>query len=704
MPVNTELATKVWNRYQFLRDNGHAQFIAKADVCNRYFMGDQWSEADRQKLREQRRPALTINKIISTIGNVMGEQIYSRSEIGFRPKSGAEPMTAETLTKVFKVISDSNLLDWKRSDMFADGIITSRGFIDIRLDFNDAMQGEVRYDVLNPKNVLIDNDATEYDPDTWNEVMTTKWMTADDIAILYSKADSELLRNRAQSYYPYGYDSIDVNRDRFGSPFNPVHGGINNIDFSPVVRNLRVIDRQHRVLQRQNHFIDPRTGDMRPVPDGWESNRIAAVRAQFGLEVVPKLVKRIRWTVICDNVELHDDWSPYKHFTVVPYFPYLRHGQTVGLVENLLGPQELLNKTSSQELHIVNTTANSGWKVKTGALTNMSIEELEQKGASTGLVIEYNNTAEEIEKITPNSTPTGLDRISYKAEEHIKTISGVSDSQQGMDREDVSGKAIQAKRQAASTNMVKPLDSLVRTDYYIARNTLDLIQTFYTEPRLLNMTHSKDGNETEQVGINQPTEEGYILNDLTLGEYDVTISSVPQRETLEDSQFEQAKALKEMGVQIPDSVLINASRLMNKNDIIKQIAGNTDSPEAKAQAQLQQRAQQAEVAKTEAEVAQKQADAQLKGVKAQKEQVVAQKEAQTPPEAADGGAQAEMMRVQAEIDLENRKFEHEKQIDAEKMALEREKVEAKARLDAQTMAQKAIEERINRSKPSTTKE
>ncbi|WP_230685339.1 hypothetical protein, partial [Streptococcus pneumoniae] len=90
--------------------------------------------------------------------------------------------------------------------------------------------------------------------------------------------------------------------------------------------------------------------------------------------------------------------------------------------------QELLNKTSSQELHVVNTTANSGYKVRSGSLTNMTPEELEQRGAETGIVIETNGDPEsDVVKIQPNQVPAGLDRISYKAEEHIKTISGVSD-------------------------------------------------------------------------------------------------------------------------------------------------------------------------------------------------------------------------------------------------------------------------------------
>ena len=385
MPVNTELTTKVWTRYTWVRDNGHSEFVEKADICEKYFRGEQWTADDLQKLKAARRPALTINKIMSTVSNVMGEQIYNRSEIAFRPRSGAPGETADVLTKVFKQISDQNQLDWKRSDMFADGIITSRGFLDVRIAFGDQMQGEVEISKINPKNVMIDPDGEDYDPDTWGECWTTKWMTADTIAVLYGKADAELLRNKPVSYFPYGYDSIASGRDRFGTASVPMVSG--PYDESAVLRNIRVIERQHRMLDRQKHFVS-QDGDTRAIPQDFGRDKIAMFVEQFGFQVISKLVQRIRWTVIADNVVLHDDWSPYNHFTIVPYFPHFRHGHTIGLVENLLGPQEMLNKVTSQELHIINTTANSGWIVQNSALTNMSTEELEKRGAETGLVIE----------------------------------------------------------------------------------------------------------------------------------------------------------------------------------------------------------------------------------------------------------------------------------------------------------------------------
>ena len=666
MPVNTELATKTYYRYAWVRDAGHSDFVKKAELCERFFRGMQWDETDLALLKAQKRPALTINKILSTISNVMGDQIYNRSEISFQPRSGAPSGTSDVLTKLFKYISQDNQLDWLRSDVFADGIITSRGFYDLRMDFNDNLMGDVRATRLNPKNVLIDPDATEYDPDTWNDVMTTKWLTADEIAVLYNEDDADYLRNRAGSYFPYGYDSIDYMRDRFGdrNASRSFYTGV--VDESSVQRSVRVIERQHRKLDKQRHFYDMATGDLRAIPDNWTRDRIAAVRDMYRLEVVTKLVNRIRWTVTADTVVLHDDWSPYKHFTVVPFFPYLRNAQTVGLVENLLGPQELLNKVSSQELHVVNTTANSGWKVKTGALRNMSIEELEQRGAETGLVMELDDP-KSVEKIQPNQVPSGLDRLTYKAEEHIKTISGVSDYQTGNAREDVSAKAVAMNTSRGSFNLAKVTDSLNRTDHLFARNALDLVQQYYTDPRVINVVKDRMTGETETIEINAPapTQEkpDALLNDLTLGEYDVVVTSTPVRETLEDSQFQQALSLRELGIAIPDSTLLENSRLLHKSDIIAQMKAAQESPEALAKRELEKTAAELEVANLKAEAAKIEADAMLKQAKADKENQATAKsmqggddnlemaKAQFEMQAARERHQLEMEKLRAELDF-----------------------------------------------------
>jgi hypothetical protein len=706
MPIDSQKSLQQWVRYQYCRDNGHNDFVDKAELCEKYFRGLQWQQTDLAKLQSQRRPALTINKILSTMSNVMGEQIYNRTDTTFQPSAGAPPATAEALTKVFRQISDSNQLDWKRSDMFCDGVITSRGFLECRLDFSDHMQGEVRVEGINPKNVIIDPDAEDYDPDTWNDVMVTKWMTWQDIGILYNMEDAKQLKDRSGSWFQYGFDSIERVRDRFG-PDTQQGYFQESKEQSNVLRNIRVIERQHRVIDKQPHFVDPMTGDMRAVPAGWGPRKVAEVAQQAGLTVIPKLVKRIRWTVTADNYVLHDDWSPYEHFTVVPYFPYFRRGKTIGLVENLLGPQELLNKVSSQELHVINTTANSGWKIRTGALKNMTMEELEQRGAETGLVLLLDDIATGADKIQPNQIPSGLDRISFKAEEHIKTISGVSDYQQGTAREDVSAKAVQENLKRGSLNQAKPLDSLSRTDWLLARHVLSMVQQFYTEPRLINITHNKITGEQAQVEINQPTPEGTIVNDLTVGEYDIVVTSTPHKATLEQSQFEQAQALRELGIQIPDEVLIEHSSLYRKDEILKKMAEAANSEEAQHAMEVKKLGAELELANLKAEAAKTDADAVLKQAKARKESTasaIALREAQGGGEEAklqmemqlkqqESGIKMEQMQQENQLSREEMEMElqfkrEELELKREELELKRQEAAMKMRMDAQAGAMK----------------
>lgn len=703
MPINSRIAADQWSRFRWNAENGHYKFLRKADMCDKFFIGLQWAQEDLNALKLARRPALTINKIISTVSTILGEQIYNRSEVLYRPAAGANPDTADALSKVWMQISQNNQLPWLRSDVFADGIIRSRGFYDVRMAFHDSMKGEVEIGPLNSKNVIIDPDAEEYDPDTWNDVFISKWLNTQDIAVLYSEEDAKILQTMSSGVDSYSYDSLEAMRDRFSGE------GIDTAYFNggPTVdlrRNVRVLERQHRVLSKQEHFVDKTTGDMRPIPDGWDREKIARVLAMSNDQVTTtkKLVKRIRWTVTADAVVLHDDWSPYKHFTPVPYFPYFVHGQTVGIVENLISSQELLNKSSSQELHIINTTANSGWKLKHNSLKNMSIEELEMAGAQTGLVLELDEVTN-AEKIQPNQVPSGLDRISSKAEEHIKTISNVSDSMQGFDREDVAAKAIAYKQQRGSINLTKVLDNLTRSDWILARNVTDLIQGFYSEERIINITHDDISKEPEVITVNKFDDAtGEITNDLTIGEYNLVITTTPYRASMEDSQFQQAIELRELGIAIPDDIIIENSRMTRRADIVKAIKGDKESPEAIAAAALEARRVEAEVVKLEMGNAETQADIDLKGARARSED----------GKASESGPDSELMKLENDQALklkaledkfildtkaQDQEFTLKRELHDEQMRLMREK----AALEAQERKAVMREQRRNEvsSKP-----
>lgn len=624
-----EVASRQWDRYVRARDNGHLEFIELAKKCDAYYRGEQWDEADVAALEAEGRPALTINTILPTVNTVLGEQSTRRADVQFKPRRGGEAEVAQTLTKLYMQIADNNKLDWVEQQVFSDGLIMDgRGYFDVRMDFSDHVEGEIRITAKDPLDILVDPDAKDYDPKTWNEVFETKWMTLDEIEELYGKKKAEELRFIAENGNSFGRDSIEYEENRFGdleSTDDYLGAGIPGDDEYRNVKALRVVERQHRRMHRVDCFVDPDTGDQRDVPEAWSDRKAAKFAKQYGLNIITKVKRKVRWTVTCDKVVLHDDWSPYNSFTIVPFFAYFRRGRPFGMVRNLLSPQEQLNKIASQELHIVNTTANSGWMVESGSLVGMSADDLEEHGAETGLVLEYNRGSNPPQKIQPNQIPTGLDRIAQKAALNIKTISGINDSMLGTDSAEVSGIAIQAKQNRGAIMIQVPLDNLRKARQYLAEKILECIQTFYTEQRIIQVTNEDDPlKPREQMVINQMTPEGRIINDLTLGEYDVVIATAPARDSFDEVQFAEALNLRQVGVAIPDDAIIEYSHLARKGELAKRIrmmTGVEQSPEqqemAAVQAQMAMQQVQLEIAKLEAEVRKLQSEAAVNIAKVQ---------------------------------------------------------------------------------------
>jgi hypothetical protein len=406
-------------------------------------------------------------------------------------------------------------------------------------------------------------------------------------------------------------------------------------------------------MARQDFFVDDMTGDQKPVPEDWDEKKATKFAKAFGLSIVSQMVKRVRWTVTCDKVLLHDDWSPYNHFTVVPFFCYFRRGRPFGMVRNLISSQEQLNKVTSQELHIVNTTANSGWLVENGSLSNMKPADLEVVGAQTGLVIEYNKGFTMPEKIMPNQVPTGLDRISQKAQANIKTISGVNDQMLQGDAKDTDiTNPMKMVQQNRGTIMAQvPLDNLTKTRQYLAEIVLDVIQSFYTEERIIQITKEDDPlEEREEIVINGMDDEGSIINDITQGKYDVMMSTRPSRDTFDDVQFLEAMALRAVGIQIPDDAVVQYSHLAEKGALakrIRQMTGVEKTPEqeqiAAMMEQLQIQAAQLGVMELQGKVQKLQSEVALNVAKTQ--------------DVTDVAPQLKLMELQTELQARMKELE-----------------------------------------------
>ena len=196
----------------------------------------------------------------------------------------------------------------------------------------------------------------------------------------------------------------------------------------------------------------------------------------------------------------------------------------------------------------------------------------------------------------------------------------------GTDSPEVSGVAIRAKQNRGATMIQVPLDNLIKTRQYLAEYILELVQAYYTEERLIQITNEDDPlKQQEPVMLNMLGPEGTIINDLTLGEYYVVIGTMPARDNYDDVQFAEAIELRSAGVPIPDDLIIDYSHLARKGEVaqrIRQMQGMEPMTEEQQQIQAFQaeseiRKIQLEIVKMEAEVQNIQSQSQLNTAKAQ---------------------------------------------------------------------------------------
>ena len=335
------------------------------------------------------------------------------------------------------------------------------------------------------------------------------------------------------------------------------------------------------------------------------------IRDSNGILITKRTFKRVRWTVSTVDTLLHDGWSPYDRFTIIPFFPFFRRGKTRGLVDNAIGPQKALDKGISQAIHIINTTANSGWQVEQDQLTNMTAEQPEEFGSKTRLVIERKAGSAQLQKIQANAMPPGVEKLIDLAAYTLKDVT-VPDAMRGTQGPEQSGIAIQSKQHAAQQGLAVPLDNLARTRNMLARWMDYAITKYYDSERvfMITKTDPRTGiEEHEPMPINQfDPATGMYFNDMTIGEYDIVISDQPMQVTFENSQFTQAMELRTAGVAIPDNVVIRHSNLSDKHEIIQQMdASNT--PPADPLLEAKARLIDAQAEKTKAETVNKKVEA-----------------------------------------------------------------------------------------------
>jgi hypothetical protein len=247
--------------------------------------------------------------------------------------------------------------------------------------------------------------------------------------------------------------------------------------------------------------------------------------------------KQIKWCKLTAMEVLEERTWPGKYIPIVPVY-----GQQLvieskrkkyGLVRNAKDPQRMLNFWQTSITESVALAPKAKWLMAEGQDEG---HELEWAAANVKASPVLRYKQKDIEgvpapaptRLQPEPPPAGILAASAAINQDLQAVLGIFDPNQNPTG-NLSGKAINGQQQQVDLTNFHYYDNLTRSLRHIGKILLDLMPKIYDQERVMRIIGYD--NKPELVTLNQREvdEAGVtkILNDITVGEYDVVMETGP---------------------------------------------------------------------------------------------------------------------------------------------------------------------------------
>ncbi len=503
--ISDEQTVGLVNNFLTDSENGLIEWRNRAIRSMNFYRGAQWDQEDIDLNKSVGVPSLTINLIKPSVNFLAGTQKKIRKDIKIFPVKGATHLDANIITTLIKHLMDKSNAQQLISEDYRDGAITGKGWLKASIDKTyDIENGDILIEKLNSFNIFEDSNPTEYDLNISGKfIIEIRWEDQDKLMKQFPKKKDQL-----KSVKPDSSTASDESLIKYLSSDNKTPTFESSDDQLRIVSRdkykFRVIECWTKTYEKRKHWIDKinftdkiitTKEDIKIAEKATENNKRFSI-----IENVDAILWKI---VIVNNILLEKIKEPFKveddkdldlqpSVNLFPYFRYsfdFTNGRSEGIVDGLIDAQQETNKLKSQELHIMNTTANSGYTYEDGSISKDMEKELEEQGARTGLHIKYNKGFQPPAKIPPNPLPVGHQFLLEQAHRDIEDISGINKSSKGITQSQESGKLNQLRTAEALTINNTSFDNL---DY-----TMKLLGNFLHE--LIRSTNVYSKEEIENI-------------------------------------------------------------------------------------------------------------------------------------------------------------------------------------------------------------
>jgi len=449
------------------------------------------------------------------------------------------------------------------SESFHGALVTGMNLLHVWMDYReDPVSGTIKVDNCSYNSFLVDPYFRKSDLSDCNSIWKRSFLTKRECLSLFPNKEEEIMgliggdngtgRDFKFQYMPesynYGYKSL-LTYDEF----------------------------YYRDFRSQKMLVDSNTGETMEWT-GEDDDLDLFLQIHPEITTIDNQIPTVKLAIVIQGKVFYNGPQPsgldtYPFIAVLgyfnpqsPYFPW----RIQGMVRGLRDAQYLYNRRRIIELDILESQINSGWKFKENSLVNPS-DAYTNTGQGKPLIVKQEAQMSDVEKILPGDIPPSMIQLSELLAKEVMEISGVNEELLGSSHDDKAGVLSMLRQGAGLTTLQSLFDQLDRSQKLLGNIMIKLIQANYTPGKVQKILEGQ-----------QPSAQFY---NKAFGKYHAMVEEGLNTTNQRQMALVQLLQLKEIGVPIPNSVLLEQVTIQEKDKLMESI--NQQEQQASQMQQMQ---------------------------------------------------------------------------------------------------------------------
>lgn len=502
---------RIGEAIKFLRLVGEADSQNRAEALGdlKFAAGDQWPVEIQNSRNLESRPCLTINKIDAYVRQVTNQQRQQRPRIKVHPVNNEGDLKiAQVIEGITRHIEVNSSADTAYDTAFEYAVKMGWGYWRVTTNYvsEESFDQEIYIEpVDDPFSVYFDPNSVSPDGSDAERCLITSVMSKAAFRREYPGADD-------------------------GANFSARATGDSDAEWV-TKEDIRVAEYWH--VEREKATLILLSDGTKVYEDELPSAELLDASQITIMDKRPSYRRKVKWCKLTAMEVLEEREWPGKYIPIIPCYgaQVIVEGKRkkYGLVRFAKDPQRMYNFWRTSMTESIALAPKPKWLLAEGQDEGHESEWALANIKSTPVLRYKQKDIEGVPapvptRIQPEPPPEGIMVAAGAIADDLKTVLGIFDPAQALPG-NISGKALQGQQMQVDLSNFHFYDNMTRSIKHTGKIILDLIPKIYDTQRVLRIIGA-DG-KPDLVTINEMEATGKVMNDVTVGLYDVVMDTGP---------------------------------------------------------------------------------------------------------------------------------------------------------------------------------